>query len=298
MEMNRGLPNPRFLWTQGQLVEMEDELYEGAQNVKVTESPIQLHSMEIQPSPLPAEKHTERMMELLNHPQSGHWNRTAMVQTVGFAAPTQIVQPMANMREDLVTSPETPKKKKKEKKDKHGSPSNSPKGRGRYACLLHRQKHKRCPPDCPERKPKPNMHKSPSLKKRKPKLVQINPIDLNGSEMVEDGHHIRTKGSETTLLPVEKLTWDTCNGWEELSWNELNPMPTWNAWEDLRSSTHWEESKGPAPRTMVQAGQKISVEFDTNQFLVEEKGLQLSDSPEGGGTMSDALSTVNQMVEY
>jgi hypothetical protein len=295
--MNRGVPNPRFIWAQGQVIEMNDDERFVGHNVTVTDSPIQLHSMEIQPSHLPAEKQTERMMEMLNHPHNSQWNRNLnIVQTVGFSVPPQPIPHHIREEREVQSSPEQiPKKKKKEKRDKSASPSSSPKGRGRYACLLHRQKHKRCPPDCPERKPKPM--KSPSSVKKSPrkhKMLQINPIDLQGgSEMVyENGfpilhNRVAVKSENATVLPVERVSWDTCTGWEELSWTELNPITTWNAWEDLRSSTHWEESKS-SPRVLAAP----KVEFDTNQFLMEEKRLQLSDSPEGECAMTDAMGDV------
>jgi hypothetical protein len=187
------------------------------------------------------------------------------------------------------SSPETPKKSKK-KKDKRGdSPSNSPKGRGRYACLLHRQKHKRCPPDCPERKPKPAKSPVTTSKKtspRKAKLLQSNQIELSGSLSTE----LPIPGRPSRIVDsyFERPTWESAVPWplhEELSWNELNPVQGWNGWDDLKTSFtgHWEESKKPADAPKLQ-------EFDPNSFL-EEKLLQLSDSPEGGGAMSDVRMT-------
>jgi len=179
-----------------------------------------------------------------------------------------------------MSSPEIPKKTKK-KKEKKDSPSNSPKGRGRYACLLHRQKHKRCPPDCSERKPKPM--KSPvACKKtspRKAKLLQSNQIELGGSGLPSELPVPRPARLIDPSGNVERPTWESAVSWEDLQWNELNPVQTWNAWDDLKSSSHWEESK----KTMEPKVQ----EFDPNSFLMDERLLQLSDSPEGGAIMGD-----------
>jgi len=87
---------------------------------------------------------------------------------------------------------------------------------------------------------------------------------------------------------VERATWESAVSWEDLQWNELNPVQGWSAWDDLRSSSHWEESKKPMPMDATSAP-KLQ-EFDPNQFLMEEKLLQLSDSPEGG-VMSDVKVT-------
>jgi len=179
------------------------------------------------------------------------------------------------------SSPEIPKKLKK-KKEKKDSPSNSPKGRGRYACLLHRQKHKRCPPDCPERKPKPMGSPVGPAKKtspRKAKLLQSNQIEL-GSSLPSELPVPRPSRLMDASGTVERPTWESAVSWEDLQWNELNPVQTWSAWDDLKSSSHWEESKKPMDGPKLQ-------EFDPNSFLMEERLLQLSDSPEGGGAMSD-----------
>jgi len=267
----------RYVWSSqhGGFVEVEDD---HGQNVRYAE--VQPHSMDIQ--------------------QTVYTEKTQMEFASQWSSP---------YGQDS-SSPEMPvkKKKKKEKRDKGvrtDSPSNSPKGRGRYACLLHRQKHKRCPPDCPERKPK--LSTSPPTKRvststRKSKVVQINPIDLGfgASESLTMGDSFTAINPPPSGLPasrhfadataaeVPKMTWDNHPvTWEDLSWNELNNPSNvllGAAWEDLHSSTHWEVSKqfaDPVPK---------SNEFDTNQFLMDEKRLQLSDSPEGG-VMSDVRMT-------
>jgi len=150
---------------------------------------VQLHSMDIQPS---APVMPEHRMEIVNqpppymqpqptftnrHPLSFHVAQTGP-QQVPQQVPQQILQqlpvqplPQQPMMASPVSSPDTPKKKKKDKK-RSESPSNSPKGRGRYACLLHRQKHKRCPPDCSERKPKPMKSPSGGGKKMSPRKAK------------------------------------------------------------------------------------------------------------------------------
>jgi len=259
---------------------------------------VQLHSMDIvQPS---APVLPEHRMDIVNQPppfmqpQPTFTNRHPLsfhVSQAGSQQQQQVLQqvPQQPLPQQLsaspspVSSPDTPKKKKK--KDKRSeSPSNSPKGRGRYACLLHRQKHKRCPPDCPERKPKPMKSPSGGAKKmspRKAKLFQSNQMELGQGE-VQISRPSKGNGEGNT---VERPTWESAVSWEDLQWNELNPVQGWNAWDDLRSSSHWEESKKPVPMETP----KLQ-EFDPNQFLMEDRLLQLSDSPEGG-VMSDVKVT-------
>jgi len=252
--------------------------------VETLQPTVQLHSMDIQPS-----VSSEQRMEVVNQPppflqpQPTFTNRHPLSFHHG---PSVSVAPHPQMPQQQqastspVSSPEIPKKTKK-KKEKKDSPSNSPKGRGRYACLLHRQKHKRCPPDCSERKPKPM--KSPvACKKtspRKAKLLQSNQIELGGSGLPSELPVPRPARLIDPSGNVERPTWESAVSWEDLQWNELNPVQTWNAWDDLKSSSHWEESK----KTMEPKVQ----EFDPNSFLMDERLLQLSDSPEGGAIMGD-----------
>jgi len=285
-------------------MDVEPEQFHGHHNrfLETMQPSVQLHSMDIQPAST-----SEQRMEIVNQPPPflqpppNYSNRHVPLGFQVHHAPQvvltqqQIQMPLIQMQQPQIqmpqpqqqspsSSPETPKKTKK-KKDKRGeSPSNSPKGRGRYACLLHRQKHKRCPPDCPERKPKPSKSPVTSSKKtspRKAKLLQSNQIELSGvsTELPLPGRPSRDASG------VERPTWESAVTWEDLSWNELNPVQGWNAWDDLKSSfsTQWEESKKPVDGPKLQ-------EFDPNSFL-EEKLLQLSDSPEGGGAMSDVRMT-------
>jgi len=239
----------RYVWPvqQGGLMDVEPDQFHGHHNqfMESMQPAVQLHSMDIQPT---APVLPEHRMEIVNQPppflqpQPTFTNRHPL--SFHMAQQTQQVptQPMIMQQQQAlpaaaspVSSPDTPKKKKK--KDKRSeSPSNSPKGRGRYACLLHRQKHKRCPPDCPERKPKPM--KSPvmttSSKKMSPRKakIQSNPFDLDSAPT--EVPMPRPKGNGESGNPVERPTWESAVSWEDLSWNELNPVQGWNAWDDLR----------------------------------------------------------------
>jgi len=308
----------RYKWNFGQgMMEEEDG-----------QRMMQVHSMEI-----PYNADRLQVTELINSPQMsmpprsyGHGQRlspapspllmnsfvTSQQQLQQQLQMQQMQQQMQQMQqEEEMGSPEMKKKSKKKKKT--DSPSSSPKGRGRYACLLHRQKHKRCPPDCPERKPKPikTGSSASSTKKTSPPSprkakVQINPIDLNTAIKEEPlvaetavnaiviPPHLRPMAypslpsiaslqhqpqqQQPQLMPgpvVERISWEAPPAWED-SWNELNPASNWTAWEDLRSSSHWEESKV-----------KVENEFDPSQFLIDDKQLQMSDSPEGSELLSD-----------
>jgi len=81
--------------------------------------------------------------------------------------------------------------------------------------------------------------------------------------------------------PIERVPWESCVGWEDLSWSELSDSSPecFTAWEDLKSSSHWEESKSPVQRLMEDAANQ--------QFM--DSCLVVSNSPEGD-TLLDSIS--------
>jgi len=128
--------------------------------------------------------------------------------------------------------------------------------RGRYACLGHRLKHKRCPLDCPERRPKPTTEpikkESPppkpkslrgTAKKHVLKLedsnISINvPLSLPKPQMpmLESHSH-----GAIAMVEGREANWDSVE-WQGLAWDH-EPFHENESWMDLKSSSHWEESK-------------------------------------------------------
>lgn len=164
------------------------------------------------------------------------------------------------------------------------SPQSSPsepkdKGRGRYACLNHRMKHKRCPPDCKERRPKPTKANSEPASPIDPTNAQKNVLKLEESQKqvqtppasspvgvvnnpgtpLPQGEpllaHLASPPKITLLNPLETMsalpTLDGPFNWDAVSWDSFmdddQSHSSWGVdaetWEDLNSSSHWESSK-------------------------------------------------------
>jgi hypothetical protein len=135
--------------------------------------------------------------------------------------------------------------------------------RGRYACLGHR----RCPLDCPERRPKPNQEQeevtSMIIKKEvvtKPRVPRSNNLSKKHGLQQEDciirntGTSRETSQSVSTHVnhPNEReANWDSVE-WEGLGWDNEHCLKEPDAWMDLKSSSHWEESKS-RPEAMMMA---------------------------------------------
>lgn len=137
--------------------------------------------------------------------------------------------------------------------------------RGRYACLGHRMKHKRCPLDCPDRRPKagndqmegtteissPKEEKPPSpiIKSRSPRnsakknILKLEECSINKSSVLSmrQSHGVSIPSVSRDHRDVQN--WDSV-AWEGLSWDEhsLHCLRD-DTFIDLKSSSHWEESK-------------------------------------------------------
>jgi len=166
----------------------------------------------------------------------------------------------------------TPQAKRLRKAKTH-PPIEKDRTRGRYACLGHRMKHKRCPLDCPERRPKPNQEQegadtpTPIVKKEpvisKPRVLKNssntsnntsvtakkNVLQLEECTIGNHGHQLRmSRDSPLSSAPLsdrDTANWDSFE-WEGLSWDSEHPehfLKENESWMDLKSSSHWEESK-------------------------------------------------------
>lgn len=146
---------------------------------------------------------------------------------------------------------------KRLRKSKTHAPIEKDKTRGRYACLGHRMKHKRCPLDCPERRPKPNQELEPSLvqvkkevmgnNNNKPRISRgnIGIVTKKHVLQLEEKNHVSHQVVQSTTPSSEKdiPNWDSVE-WEGLGWDaEHVCLKETEAWMDLKSSSHWEESK-------------------------------------------------------
>jgi len=156
---------------------------------------------------------------------------------------------------------------KRLRKAKTHAPMEKDRTRGRYACLGHRMKHKRCPLDCPERRPKPNQEQeevtSMIIKKEvvtKPRVPRSNNLSKKHGLQQEDciirnpGTSRETSQSVSTHVnhPNEReANWDSVE-WEGLGWDNEHCLKEPDAWMDLKSSSHWEESKS-RPEAMMMA---------------------------------------------
>jgi len=147
---------------------------------------------------------------------------------------------------------------KRFRKAKTHAPLEKDKTRGRYACLGHRMKHKRCPLDCPERRPKPNnpeegngegsliMMKEPTMIKPRARSnsapkKHVLPLD---NCILGNSHHPTQMARDTPITPLKRdsVNWDSVE-WEGLSWDNEHCLKENESWMDLKSSSHWEESK-------------------------------------------------------
>jgi hypothetical protein len=152
---------------------------------------------------------------------------------------------------------------KRLRKAKTHSPMEKDRTRGRYACLGHRMKHKRCPLDCPERRPKPNQDlevcrlgnvDSPLLMQTtsvaqikrdvnsKPRLPRAS-VPKKHVLQLEEYNHSSLVPVSTPISERDTPHWDSVE-WEGLGWDaEHVCLKETEAWNDLKSSSHWEESK-------------------------------------------------------
>jgi len=152
------------------------------------------------------------------------------------------------------------------------STNDSPKdkGRGRYACLNHRMKHKRCPPDCKERRPKPSKGNSEPSSPADSSISQRNILQLEESQTqspspsspIAMNSQMESQLPSIKISPLETMSalpsLDGPFNWDSVSWDSFmddENNHSWNVesenWDDLKSSSHWETSK----------------EFSPNEFL-------------------------------
>jgi len=121
--------------------------------------------------------------------------------------------------------------------------------RGRYACLGHRMKHKRCPLDCPDRRPKvaSEQLETPSPREdEKPIIKNRAPRSSAKKHVLKLEECIINKSAQTQPVAIphgrEAIpNWDSV-AWEGLSYDEHSCLKEEN-FTDLKSSSHWEESK-------------------------------------------------------
>jgi hypothetical protein len=111
-------------------------------------------------------------------------------------------------------------------------------------------KHKRCPLDCPERRPKPNQELEQTtsvvqIKKEmnsKPRLPRPS-VPKKHVLQLEEYSHASLVPVSTPLSERDTPHWDSVE-WEGLGWDtEHVCLKETEAWNDLKSSSHWEESK-------------------------------------------------------
>jgi len=163
--------------------------------------------------------------------------------------------------------------------------------RGRYACLGHRMKHKRCPLDCPERRPKPQQDQmegvaapttpsqtketsvSPPVKTRaRPSSAKKNVLKLEDCTITQRTHpliaHPHSDGSQV-LVPLQREPiWDSV-GWVGLAWDSepaLKVETEHETW-DLKSSSHWEESKNS--RDVAETEEKATDDLKQDDEIVD-----------------------------
>jgi len=140
---------------------------------------------------------------------------------------------------------------KRLRKAKTHAPIEKDRTRGRYACLGHRMKHKRCPLDCPERRPKPEQDQENATKKEM-KRISRNSSSSNSKKhtlqlqdcIIESSSPQESKETSQDLQSLDREPkWDSVE-WEGLGWdNEHCLRDSEDGWLDLKSSSHWEESK-------------------------------------------------------
>jgi hypothetical protein len=137
--------------------------------------------------------------------------------------------------------------------------------RGRYACLGHRMKHKRCPLDCPDRRPKAASDQmegsdgSPKeerpqiplmVKNRTPRtsakknVLKLEECSINKSPLLaRESQPVAIPHASSRDHREPHQNWDSV-AWEGLSWDEHSVHSLKDeTYVDLKSSSHWEESK-------------------------------------------------------
>lgn len=161
---------------------------------------------------------------------------------------------------------------KRLRKSKTHAPMEKDRTRGRYACLGHRMKHKRCPLDCPERRPKPNQELETTsvvqIKKEvnnKPRLPRTNGVTKKHVLQLEEYNHASLVPVSTPISERDTPHWDSVE-WEGLGWDtEHVCLKETEAWNDLKSSSHWEESK-----SQVLAGEDSKPMDDLTKYEEDE----------------------------
>jgi len=236
---------------------------------------------------------------------------------------------------------------KRLRKAKSQIPTEKDKTRGRYACLGHRMKHKRCPLDCPERRPKPNHEQDASddspivtIVKKEPTMAKLARVARNSSiannisnPSIVPKKNIALQSEECTIennsshqspmardSPLSSVSSsssdrDTAN-WDSFEWESLSCMPSEHylkeneSWMDLKSSSHWEESKS---RDNINSEMDCKPTDDLRKFeedeidsWLNEDGFatngavqaDLSDNSEGNTSENSCIhySTLNEEV--
>jgi len=182
--------------------------------------------------------------------------------------------------ETVSKPPSSHKRQRKSKNKNDSSPEDSSygqldgpkdKGRGRYACLNHRMKHKRCPPDCKERRPRPMQNPgdgSPAEsstvdQQQAPAIISVAKDNVNLQNHVLQLDTIMSQLPPpptintavnpvaapmgvnplmtVSALPSLEAEWDTAE-WEGLMEDQSrNQWPTEiESWDDMPSALQWE----------------------------------------------------------
>jgi len=154
--------------------------------------------------------------------------------------------------------------------------------RGRYACLGHRMKHKRCPLDCPERRPRPEMdspaatikkENSPPVKTRTQRTIVSSKKKTEECTIVDKKE---TQTSEPVHPKSDNPHWDS-TAWEGLAWDSepyLHNEPV--NWADLKSSSHWEEAKQEEQVEEKLMDHEIKVEHEIIDSWLNDDGFTSS----------------------
>lgn len=161
------------------------------------------------------------------------------------------------------------KKQRRSKKNETTSPeqdfsqmeNTKDKGRGRYACLNHRMKHKRCPPDCKERRPRPMQNPlDGSPNDTSDQTPQMDTPLQNNVLQLDNVLSSLPPPVQTTLatnpvaapiginplmtvsaLPSLETEWDSAE-WEGLMEDQSRNQwgPEIESWDDIPNAINWE----------------------------------------------------------
>jgi hypothetical protein len=196
------------------------------------------------------------------------------------------------------------------------------KGRGRYACLNHRLKHKRCPPDCKERRPKPMQSSdmspqsptsygnqdSPSrnlLELQEPVTAQLlpesanlNPIHTPAPLSAPVGLNPMVTVSALPSLADCPLEWDSVE-WEGLMEGE-HSQNQWGGevegWDDIQTSgAQWDSSESSVSMQTESAGapqNNANTTANATEGIARDYALVNGSSSEAFGQMRHLLSPI------